>query len=63
MTRNSAEDLDTILDRLIAHPDQLEDVRQALLRKLDESRKTYMPRVVASRSVEEEDDFFDNVPV
>ncbi|MDA8746725.1 hypothetical protein N9M66_00775 [Litoreibacter sp.] len=63
MTQRFVEDLNTILDRLIAHPDQLDDIRDVLLRKLSENRPAPRPRLVSSRPVEDDVDFFDNFPV
>lgn len=63
MAFDGDEDLDTILERLIADPEKLDDVRDVLLRKLDESRKASRARPAPIRVVADDEDFFDNLPV
>ena len=63
MAFDGDEDLNTILDRLIADPDTLNDVRDVLLRKLDETRQQSRSRPHLIRAVADDEDFFDNVPV
>ncbi|MEM9583684.1 MAG: hypothetical protein AAGA08_11260 [Pseudomonadota bacterium] len=63
MSFDGDADLDTILDRLIADPDKLDDVRDVLLRKLNETREKTRSRPIIRRAVADDEDYFDNVPV
>lgn len=63
MTQHKTDDLNSLLNRLIAHPEQLDDVRETLLQKLDEARPKPRPRLATSRPAVDDVDFFDNFPV
>ncbi len=63
VTLNGHEDLSTILDTLIEDPKKLDDVKDILWRKLNETKTQSRKHIRPARAVADDEDYFDNVPV